>query len=93
MYELVTGKQLFAVGNSLSDYQAKLASINLMDLSGCPPQLVPTLKPMLSTQPAGRPNANAFAGAPYFQVRGQHMLHLWGLPGPRAWPSFSVSVS
>lgn len=68
MYELVTGKQLFAVGNSLSDYQAKLASINLMDLSGCPPQLVPTLKPMLSTQPAARPNANAFAGAPYFQV-------------------------
>ena len=69
MYELVTGKQLFAVGNSLSDYQAKLASIGLMDLSGCPPQLVPTLKPMLSTQPAARPNANAFAGAPYFQVR------------------------
>lgn len=67
-YELVSGKQLFQVGSSLGEYQAKLASIHMMDFAGCPPQLLGTLRSMLSTQPAARPNANAFAGAPYFQV-------------------------
>jgi hypothetical protein len=68
VYELLSGKRLFEVGNNLADYQSKLASIHLMDLSGCPPQLLTTLKAMLSTQPSARPNANAFSGAPYFQV-------------------------
>ena len=68
VYELLSGKQLFDVGSNLGNYQSKLASIHLMDLSGCPPQLLGTLKAMLSTQPSARPNANAFSGAPYFQV-------------------------
>ena len=68
VYELITGKQLFEVGNNLASYEAKLASFHLMDFSNCPPQLVSTLKAMLSRQPSARPNANAFAGAPYFQV-------------------------
>ena len=68
VYELITGKQLFEVGNNLASYEAKLASFHLMDFSNCPQQLVPTLKAMLSRQPSARPNANAFAGAPYFQV-------------------------
>lgn len=68
VYELITGKQLFEVGNNLASYEAKIASFHLNDLSDCPPQLVPTLKAMLSKQPSARPNANAFAGAPYFQA-------------------------
>lgn len=68
VYELLSGRQLFEVGNNLANYQSKLASIHLMDLSGCPPQLLTTLKAMLSTQASARPNANAFSGAPYFQV-------------------------
>ena len=68
MYELIAGKPLFEVGNNLASYEAKLASFHLMDFSACPPQLVPTLKAMLSKQPSARPNANAFAGSQYFQV-------------------------
>lgn len=68
VYELVSGKQLFPVGSSVTEYQSKLASMHTMEFPGCPPQLLSTLRAMLSTQPSARPNANAFAGAPYFQV-------------------------
>ena len=68
MYELVSGSQLFQVGNNVGDYQAKLASLHLMDLTGIPVPLQSTLKSMLNPQPSVRPNANAFTGAPYFQV-------------------------
>jgi len=79
VYELLSGKQLFEVGSNLGNYQSKLASIHHMDLSACPPQLLGTLKAMLSTQPSARPNANAFSGAPYFQVR----LHVRKRSAPR----------
>lgn len=68
VYELVSGVQLFQVGNNLGSYQAKLASLHVMDLTGIPIPLQPTLKSMLSPQASVRPNANAFTGAPYFQV-------------------------
>lgn len=68
VYELVSGSQLFPVGNNLGSFQAKLASLHVMELTGIPVPLQPTLKAMLNPQPSVRPNANAFTGAPYFQV-------------------------
>ena len=68
MYELVAGRPLLAVGNSLAEYQGHISALHTIDLAGIPPQLQGPLRAMLAPQPASRVNALALAGASYFQA-------------------------
>ena len=98
-FELLTGSTLLTVGNSLSEYRAKIASMSTADLTAVDAQLLPTLRAMLAPSPSSRPPASAFAGCLYFQVQELlsglsccQSLCLLLTPGPRQPRGLAVSL-
>ena len=70
VYELVSGTPLFSVGNNLGSYQAKLASLHVMDLTGIPAPLQPTLKAMMNPQPSPSDNKCPICGTIFATAKG-----------------------
>jgi hypothetical protein len=60
-----------------AEYESRVASLAVIDLSGCPLGLEQVLRQMLSASAPARPPVIAFSGCQYFQVEGK-------LGGPRA---------
>ncbi|GAB4813447.1 hypothetical protein N2152v2_000493 [Parachlorella kessleri] len=66
-YEALAKQQLLPVGFSLAEYESRVASITMVELSGCPIGLQQVLRQMLSASPAARPPVITFSGSQYFQ--------------------------
>ncbi|DBA79962.1 TPA: hypothetical protein ACH3X1_008165 [Trebouxia sp. C0004] len=67
MYEVIAGKQLLDVGQSIYDYRSKISAFQQVDLSAVSYELQTLLGPMLSLTPAARPSAISITGSQYFQ--------------------------
>jgi len=79
MYEVIGGKQLLDVGQSIYDYRSKISAFQQVDLSAVSYELQTLLGPMLSVTPAARPSAISITGSQYFQVRSKHLYNKKGL--------------
>ena len=64
----MTGKQLLDVGQSLYDYQNRVALLNQFNFPGTSQQLQQLLQQMMAPTPSARPSAAAVVSAQYFQV-------------------------
>ena len=70
----MTGKQLLDVGQSLYDYQNRVALLSQFNFPGTSQQLQHLLQQMMAPTPGARPSAAAVVSAQYFQVG------CWSLP-------------
>ena len=70
----MTGKQLLDVGQSLYDYQNRVALLNQFNFPGTSQQLQQLLQQMMAPSPSARPSAAAVVCAQYIQ------LWCWSLP-------------
>ncbi|PRW61454.1 SCY1 2 [Chlorella sorokiniana] len=66
-FELSARRQLLPVGHSLADYESRVHSLTLVDMSGVPMGLEQPLRQMVAPVAAARPPAAAFPGCAFFQ--------------------------
>ncbi|KAK4285019.1 hypothetical protein QN277_001770 [Acacia crassicarpa] len=66
-YHLIARKPLFDCNNNVKMYMNTLTYLSSDTFSSIPPELVPDLQRMLSSNESSRPTAMAFTGSPFFR--------------------------